>query len=76
MIVNHFPSGVKTLTATFLGTYLNYTVISSIKYYLSNIISQVAYYKSKGAAQKPEALGSIVLYGLTLESDKDAVTLT
>jgi len=38
--------------------------------------SHVAVFKSNGAAQKPEALVSIVLYGLTLESDKDADTFT
>jgi len=51
-------------------------VISSTKYYLSKMTSQLAVYKSKGAAQKPEALGSIVLYGLTLESESDPDTLT
>ena len=76
MTVNQYPSGVNTLTETFLGLNLNYTVISSTKYYLSNIISHLAVFNSNGAAQNPEEFGSIVLYGLTLESDNDALTFT
>ena len=50
-IVNHLFSGVKTLTETFLGVYLNYIVISSIKYCLSKINSHEAVLSSNGTTQ-------------------------
>jgi len=55
---------------------LKLIVISSTRYYRSNLISQFAVSMSNGAAHQPAALGSIGLYGFARESEIVPETLT